>query len=131
MMRSVIAPEQLAAGRCHPLAVTHAYTDGQADDQLRLLPGWHREVRAITRTFRFKDWLETLSFVNAVGWMSHGQDHHPDLSVHFNHCTVRWHTHSVDGLSENDFICAARTDVLARDLARDQGSDQGSGPSAG
>ncbi len=115
-MRTFMKPEQLAAGRCHPLTVTHAYTDAQADDQLHVLPGWQREVRAISRTFRFSGWLETLAFVNAVGWMAHRQDHHPDLAVHFNHCIVRWHTHSVDGLSENDFVCAARTDALASDL---------------
>jgi 4a-hydroxytetrahydrobiopterin dehydratase len=55
--------------------------------------------------------------------MAHGQDHHPELAVHFNHCTVRWHTHSVDGLSENDFVCAARTDALADDLADDLAAD--------
>jgi len=122
-MRTVIAPEQLAAGRCHPLTVTHAYTEAQADDQLHVLPGWQREVRAISRTFRFSGWLETLAFVNAVGWMAHRQDHHPDLAVHFNHCIVRWHTHSVDGLSENDFVCAARTDALFSDLTSDLTSE--------
>ena len=51
------------------------------------------------------------AFVNAVAWMVHAEDHHPDLHVGYNRCTVRWNTHSVAGISENDFICAAKTDA--------------------
>ncbi|MBA4108212.1 MAG: 4a-hydroxytetrahydrobiopterin dehydratase [Leptothrix sp. (in: Bacteria)] len=65
------------------------------------------------RTFSFKDFHATMAFVNAVAWIAHDQDHHPDLAVSYNRCTLRWSTHSVAGLSLNDFICAARVDALS------------------
>jgi 4a-hydroxytetrahydrobiopterin dehydratase len=67
---------------------------------------------AISRQFRFKNFHETMAFVNAVAWIAHREDHHPDLDVHYNHCTVRYSTHAAKGLTENDFICAARIDQL-------------------
>jgi 4a-hydroxytetrahydrobiopterin dehydratase len=51
-----------------------------------------------------------MAFVNAVAQIAHAQDHHPDMQVSYNRCTISWSTHSVQGLSINDFICAARTD---------------------
>lgn len=68
---------------------------------------------SITKQFRFKNFYETMAFVNAVAWISHREDHHPDLDVHFNHCTVRYSTHTAKGLTENDFICAAKIDRLS------------------
>ena len=65
------------------------------------------------RTFRFKNYYETIAFVNALAWMAHSEDHHPDLAVGYNRCAVTYSTHSVSGLSENDFICAARIDTLS------------------
>jgi 4a-hydroxytetrahydrobiopterin dehydratase len=62
--------------------------------------------------FQFKNYYETMAFVNAVAWVAHREDHHPDLEVGYNKCTVRYSTHSVGGLSENDFICAAKVDSL-------------------
>jgi 4a-hydroxytetrahydrobiopterin dehydratase len=67
---------------------------------------------AIRKTFRFDDYHRTLAFVNAVAWIAHREDHHPDLEVGYNRCTVRYSTHDVGGLSENDFICAAKVDRL-------------------
>lgn len=67
----------------------------------------------LQRTFTFKDFHATMAFVNAVAWIAHKQDHHPDLAVGYNRCTLRWSTHSVGGLSLNDFICAARVDALS------------------
>jgi len=69
--------------------------------------------QAIRRSFRFKNYYQTIAFVNALAWVAHQQDHHPDLEVGYKHCNVRYSTHSVGGLSENDFICAARIDSLA------------------
>ncbi len=66
----------------------------------------------LTRTFEFSDYYETMSFVNAVAWIAHGEDHHPDLEVGYNRCRVHFVTHAVGGLSPNDFICAARVDAL-------------------
>ena len=67
---------------------------------------------AIEKTFRFNNYHETMAFVNAVAFIAHTQDHHPDLSVHYNRCAVRFNTHDVGGLSATDFDCAARIDAL-------------------
>ncbi len=69
----------------------------------------------ISRTFRFKDYYRTMAFVNAVAWIAHREDHHPDLEVGYNRCRVRYSTHAIGGLSENDFICAAKIDALLAD----------------
>jgi 4a-hydroxytetrahydrobiopterin dehydratase len=67
---------------------------------------------AIEKTFEFADYYETMAFVNAVAFIAHAQDHHPDLSVHYNRCVVRYSTHDVQGLSERDFECASLVDAL-------------------
>ena len=54
-----------------------------------------------------------MAFVNALAYMAHREDHHPDLGVHYNRCVVRYSTHDVGGLSENDFICAAKAEELS------------------
>ena len=83
------------------------------------LPGWElvENGDAIARTFRFPDYYRTLAFVNAIAFIAHREDHHPDLSVHYDRCTVRYSTHDVGGLSDNDFICAAQVSRLADDAA--------------
>ena len=68
---------------------------------------------AIEKTFSFANYFETMAFVNAVAFIAHTQDHHPDLTVHYGSCTVRWNTHDVQGLSVTDFDCATRTEALA------------------
>jgi 4a-hydroxytetrahydrobiopterin dehydratase len=68
--------------------------------------------QSISRAFRFKNYYRTIAFVNALAWIAHREDHHPDLEVGYNRCVVNYSTHSVGGLSENDFICAARIDAL-------------------
>lgn len=89
-------------------------TREQAEGLLAKLDGWSvlDDGNAIRRVLEFKDYAETMAFVNAVAWIAHRQDHHPDLEVGYNRCAVRFSTHSVGGLSENDFICAARIDAL-------------------
>lgn len=67
---------------------------------------------AISRTVRFSNYYQTMAFVNALAWIAHAEDHHPDLEVGYNRCLVRYSTHAVGGLSENDFICAAKIDAL-------------------
>ena len=67
---------------------------------------------AIEKTYAFANYHETMAFVNAVAFIAHTQDHHPDLSVHYNRCVVRYATHDVKGLSATDFDCAARVDAL-------------------
>ena len=77
-------------------------------------PGWSLNGTGgeISRTFRFKNYYETMAFVNALAWIAHREDHHPDIEVGYNRCHVRFSTHSVKGLSQNDFICAAKLNVL-------------------
>ena len=66
----------------------------------------------IEKTFKFSDYPQTMAFVNAVAWLAQARNHHPELRVHFNHCTVRFQTHDVAGLSKTDFECAAAVDAL-------------------
>ncbi len=70
--------------------------------------------KEIHKLFNFRNYHETMAFVNATAWISHREDHHPDLEVGYNLCRVRYSTHAIGGLSENDFICAARIDGLMR-----------------
>lgn len=76
------------------------------------LDGWAVTDGLLCKTFRTADYHRTMALVNAIAWVAHAQDHHPDLLVGYNRCTVQWSTHSVGGLSINDFICAARIDAL-------------------
>lgn len=66
----------------------------------------------IRRDFRFKGFYRTMAFVNAVAWVANGEGHHPDMEVGWGHCLVRYTTHAINGLSRNDFICAAKIDAL-------------------
>ena len=84
----------------------------QVSETLKALPGWETTGKEIAKTYKFANYHETMAFVNATAWVSHREDHHPDLEVGYNKCKVRYSTHSVGGLSENDFICAAKVDAL-------------------
>jgi 4a-hydroxytetrahydrobiopterin dehydratase len=79
---------------------------------LAQVSGWAVVDGLLQREFRFADYPATIAFVNAVAALAEREDHHPDLLVTWGRCTVRWHTHSVGGLSLNDFICAAHVDAL-------------------
>jgi 4a-hydroxytetrahydrobiopterin dehydratase len=68
--------------------------------------------KSIWRDFHFKSYFQTMAFVNAVAWIAHQEDHHPDLEVFYDRCRVRYSTHAIGGLSENDFICAAKVAAL-------------------
>ena len=83
---------------------------------LARLEGWKltgdgKDV-AIEKSFGFANYFETIAFVNALALVAHRHDHHPDLSVHYNRCVVRFNTHDVGGLSATDFECAAQADAL-------------------
>ncbi len=80
----------------------------------QLSPEWvlSREGPYLRREFRFKDFYRTMSFVNAVAHIANIEDHHPDLEVGYNYCRVQYTTHAIKGLSENDFICAAKIDRI-------------------
>lgn len=73
------------------------------------------DLRAIQATFEFKNYYETTAFVNAVAFVAHREDHHPDIAFGYHACTVKYWTHAIGGLSENDFICAAKIDALLLD----------------
>ena len=93
-----------------------ALTPTEIVKRLADLPGWKLsgdgEEVALERTYRFANYHETMAFVNALAFVAHTLDHHPDLSVHYGRCVVRFNTHDVQGISETDFECAARADAL-------------------
>lgn len=74
--------------------------------------GWRVIDGALEKTFAFKNYHETLAFVNALAFIAHSEDHHPDLLVRYSQCTVRYNTHDVCGISASDFLCASRIDAL-------------------
>ena len=106
------ARQQLLALHCRPLDATAALGDEKLTEQLRELPGWAVEGGAIVRNYAFGNYFETIAFVNALAYMVHREDHHPDLVVGYNRCTVRFSTHSADGITQNDLICAAKSDAI-------------------
>ncbi|MFZ4535427.1 4a-hydroxytetrahydrobiopterin dehydratase [Propionivibrio sp.] len=79
---------------------------------LKDLSGWEQAGNELVKTFNFRNYYETMAFVNATAWISHRENHHPDLEVGYKQCRVRYSTHAIGGLSENDFICAAKIDAL-------------------
>jgi 4a-hydroxytetrahydrobiopterin dehydratase len=86
----------------------------EATALLTKLSGWELSLDSneIHQAFRFKDFFQTMAFVNAVAWVAHQEDHHPDLVVGYNRCEIHYRTHAIGGLSNNDFICAAKIDAL-------------------
>lgn len=101
----------LAAMRCRHLDGP-PMSDAEVERHLGLVRGWVRDGDAITKRFEFPDYHRTMAFVNAMAWIAHVEDHHPDAHVSYNRCTLRFNTHSVGGISINDFICAAKVDAL-------------------
>jgi 4a-hydroxytetrahydrobiopterin dehydratase len=100
---------------CRPCAPgTPPLTRDRAADLIQQASGWslNEATTEIRREFKFKNYYETLAFVNAMAWVVHREDHHPDMEVSYNRVLVRFSTHSVKGLSENDFICAAKINAL-------------------
>ena len=102
----------LLLAQCTPQ--TAARPDDQLDDWLAQLPGWTPDPsrKQIGRRFAFDNFYQVMAFANAVAEIAHAQDHHPDLILSFNAATVAYSTHSVQGLSANDFICAAQVSAL-------------------
>ena len=103
----------LARKKCVPCeGGVDPLTPQQVGPMLKGLQGWALESGEIAKTYRFKNYFETMAFVNAAAWISHREDHHPDMLVGYNKCKVSYWTHAIGGLSENDFICAAKLDAL-------------------
>ncbi len=74
--------------------------------------GWRLIDGSLEKTFTFKNFHETIGFVNAVAYIANAEDHHPDLTLSYGKCTVRFNTHDVDGISVSDFFCASKVDAL-------------------
>ncbi len=108
--------QDLAERKCVPCeGGVEPLSRAQAETLLaRLHPDWalDHEAKSIVRSFRFRDFYRTMSFVNAIAHIANTEDHHPDLEVGYDRCQVRYRTHSIRGLSDNDFICAAKIDRL-------------------
>ncbi len=107
--------DQLARSHCIARkGKEHALDANAIEGLLAVLPGWSlaEDGAAITKTCRFDDFHRTMAFVNAVAWIAHAQDHHPDLTIGYAQCTLAYSTHDVGGLSLNDFICAAKVEQL-------------------
>ena len=107
--------DQLARTHCVPRKGPEHALDAQAIAKfLAELPDWKLADDSvhISKTFRFDDFHRTMAFVNAVAWIAHSEDHHPDFEVGYARCTLRYSTHDVGGISLNDFICAARVEQL-------------------
>lgn len=102
----------LAAQHCKPLEGHAAMSAADITAHLREARGWSLISGAIEKTFRFADFHHTMAFVNAVAWIAQRENHHPDTSFGYDHCSLRFNTHSVGGVSINDFICAAKVEAL-------------------
>ena len=110
--------DELASRHCRPLkGPENRLAAPAAAERLRALAGWQLQEDgvAIGQSFAFADYHRTMAFVNALAYVAHREDHHPDLGVHYNRVVVRYSTHDVGGLSENDFICAAKASALYAD----------------
>jgi len=107
--------DDLARKKCKPCEGGVApYSVEQSKELLAQLKGWILEDGKLVKLYPFRNYHETMAFVNALAWISHREDHHPDLQVSYNKCRVEYWTHAIGGLSENDFICAAKADALFR-----------------
>lgn len=86
----------------------------QAENMLKQIPQWklNESATEISRDFQFKNFFRTMSFANVVAWIANNENHHPDMEIGYDRCKVRYSTHAIKGLSENDFICAAKIDQI-------------------
>ena len=106
----------LSSRRCESCEGIGAALNAEQINHLmpQLDPSWqvsnnHKEIK---KSFSFKNFYETMAFVNAIAWIANAENHHPDLEIGYNYCHVRFMTHALNGLSHNDFICAAKIDTL-------------------
>ena len=106
--------DELAGKRCAPCeGGVQPMSEGEIRTMLGRAPGWAYENGEIARTFTFRDYYQTMAFANALAWIAHREDHHPDMEIGYKTCRVRYSTHAIGGISENDFICATKINALA------------------
>jgi len=104
---------ELVKSKCKPCEGGVApLTADEIAQLLKQLGGWAHANGVIHKTYEFRNYYQTMAFVNAAAWISHREDHHPDVTVGYNKCRVEYVTHAINGLSTNDFICAAKLDAL-------------------
>jgi 4a-hydroxytetrahydrobiopterin dehydratase len=104
----------LAKGKCKPCeGGIPPLSNAEIETLLKDLKGWQVVDGKLRKDYKFPDHYVTMTFVNAIAWISHQQGHHPDLAVGYNTCRVEYVTHAIGGLSESDFICAAKIDLLS------------------
>lgn len=115
-MRKFYMSEKLIEKRCIPCegGVPKLSIDDAKELLKKLDKDWalSSDGQRITRKFRFKNFDKVMSFVNAIAWIAEREQHHPDIELGYDYCNVNFFTHAIQGLSENDFICAAKIDAL-------------------
>lgn len=105
---------KLSEQKCAPCqAGTPPLSREQAEEMLEETPGWTHRNGAIERDFEFADFREAIAFINEVADIAEDEGHHPDISVYYNKVHLKLTTHKIDGLSQNDFIMAAKINELA------------------
>jgi 4a-hydroxytetrahydrobiopterin dehydratase len=106
---------QLKEKKCHACEGSEPPLDhASCEKLLKEIPGWvlGKDTKHIVRSFSFKSFYPTMSFVNAVAYIAQQEGHHPDMAIGYNSCTITFTTHAIGGLSENDFICAAKINAM-------------------
>lgn len=131
----------LASRRCRPCeGGTEALDSDAVVEHLDMIASHWSLVsggNAIQAEFRFRNYYQTTAFVNAVAWIAHQEDHHPDINFGYRECQITYSTHALGGLSENDFICAAKVDALSQEADKevdkevDEKAGQRTGPGIG
>jgi len=108
--------QNLGSKRCVPCeGGVEPLTADQAQALLKQLDArWQLldDGKKIAANFEFKNYFRTLAFVNAAAYIAISEDHHPDISFGYKNAAFEFSTHAIGGLSENDFICAAKVDAL-------------------
>lgn len=107
--------ERLQSKKCKPCeGGTEPLNRDEAEKLLEQVHGWEisNDNKRISRRFEFKGFYKTMAFINAMAWIANQEMHHPDFEAGYNFCVVNFTTHAIDGLSENDFICAAKINAL-------------------
>ncbi len=102
---------RLASGECVPCNDARPFTVEEASERLKELPGWVLQAASIQKEFRFKSYLAGLDFACSVGKIADLENHHPDLFIGWRRVRVEWSTHAIKGLSQNDFIMAAKSEM--------------------
>jgi 4a-hydroxytetrahydrobiopterin dehydratase len=120
LWREVILMSKLIERKCEPCEGGVApLTPAEAGVLMKELHnGWTLDSDhiAIERRFEFPAFSRTMAFVNAVAFVATNEGHHPEVTFSYGYCRVRYWTHAIGGLSDNDFICAAKIDRLAEEM---------------